>query len=107
MRRLDRDTHPGLTAEANAKRSETRKAQRAAELAWEGEHPGPPDLEYFKTAIAPRLEAMSAGAISRATGLSVAYCAEVKRGERVPHPRWWDTLAASATDTEKIVENRC
>jgi hypothetical protein len=27
-----------------------------------------------------------------ATGLSVRQCAEIKSGERVPHPREWDAL---------------
>lgn len=22
----------------------------------------------------------------------VSYCAEIKRGERVPHPRWWPVM---------------
>lgn len=94
MRHLHRDDHPALTTEANAKRSATRKAQREAELVWAREHREAPDIEYFRKAIAPSLEGVSARAISRAIGLSVAYCASIKRGERVPHPRWWAVLAS-------------
>lgn len=94
MRGFDRTNHPGLTPAARQKRSETRKAQRAAELAWEREHPGPVDREVFRREIAPMLANLSASAISRATGLSVRYCGEIKRRERVPHPRVWHLLAS-------------
>jgi hypothetical protein len=96
MRGFDRTNHPGLTPAARQKRSETRKAQRAAELAWEREHPGPVDREEFTRDIAPTLASLSANAISRATGLSVRYCGQIKRGERVPHPRLWATLGGLA-----------
>jgi hypothetical protein len=90
MRGFDRTNHPGLTPAARQKRSETRRAQPAAELAWEREHPEPVDREVFRREIAPMLANLSASAISRATGLWVRYCGEIKRGERVPHPRWWE-----------------
>lgn len=32
----------------------------------------------------------------RATGLSVAYCSRIKRGDRTPHPRWWQRLVVIA-----------
>jgi predicted transcriptional regulator len=32
--------------------------------------------------------------LARRTGLSVAYCARIRRGEEVPHLRWWARLAA-------------
>jgi hypothetical protein len=37
--------------------------------------------------------AVSAAAIARATGLSRGYCQLIKRGDAVPHPMWWETLA--------------
>lgn len=89
MRGFDQTNHPGRTPAARQKHSETRRAQRMAELAWELEHPGPVDREEFVRDIAPKLAAMSARGIARATGLSARYCGEIKRGERVPHPRWW------------------
>lgn len=98
QRSLDRAGHPAMTMTANAKRRKTRQAQRAAELEWDAQHPEPPDVEHFRTAILPALQRMSARGISRATGLSVGYCAKIKRGERLPHSRWWDTLVALAAD---------
>lgn len=93
MRRYDRTNHPGLTPEANRKRSETRKRQRAEELAWEREHPDQVDHDWFAKEVAPRLAALSPSAIARATGLSVSHWVKVRKGERLPHPRWWPILA--------------
>lgn len=93
MRRLAAtDGHPAQAVDANERRRSTRREQRAAELAWEAEHPEPADRTMFQREVLPRLQCVSARGLSRATGLSVAYCAQVKRGERVPHPRWWATL---------------
>lgn len=67
MRRLaGRPDHPGLTPEANRKRSEKRRAQRADELAWDRQHPEPVDREWFRREVAPRLSQVSARAIARA-----------------------------------------
>ena len=30
--------------------------------------------------------------LAKATGLSISYCALIRRGERVPHPRHWRAL---------------
>lgn len=102
MRRLaGRPDHPGLTPEANRKRSEKRRAQRANELAWDREHPEPVDQELFAGEVAPRLQNLSARALARATGLSVSHCAKVKKGERVPHPMWWAALGQVASGEPK------
>jgi CRISPR-associated endonuclease Cas1 len=92
MRNYDRTNHPGLTPQANAKRSQTRRAQRAEELAWEQAHPEGFSHEEFVGTILPRLKGYSAGAIAALTGLSVSYCSAILKGERVPHPRWWRRL---------------
>jgi CRISPR-associated endonuclease Cas1 len=93
MKELHRTGHPARSEEANRKRSETRRRQRAEELAWERGHPEPPNHAHFATEIAPRLAAISATELARVTELSVGYWAEVKRGKRIPHPRWWPTAA--------------
>jgi CRISPR-associated endonuclease Cas1 len=93
MRRLAQEPdHPAQTKKANAKRSATRKAQRAAELAWDAEHQESPDPEWYASEVFPSLSRASARSIARATGLSVSYCAQLQRGERVAHPRWWQVL---------------
>lgn len=95
MRQLaEAPNHPALTPQAQERRRATRRAQRAAELAWERQHPDPADVTYFKREVAPGLQAVPTRAMARATGLSVSYCAEIKRGERVSHPRWWPILTS-------------
>lgn len=84
--------HPALTEAANQRRRTTRAEQMAAQRTWEQDHPEPIDGDSFTAETVGNLAPVSARAISRATGLSVSYCAAIKRGERVPHPRWWATL---------------
>lgn len=69
-----------------------RKAQREAELAWEHEHPERADDERYRREVLPNLAGRSTLEISRMTGMSVAYCAKLKRGELIPHPRLWGSL---------------
>jgi hypothetical protein len=64
----------------------------AAARAWQATHPWP-EPGTFEREVRPRLEGVSAAAISRATGLSRGYCQLIKRGEAVPHPMWWGVLA--------------
>lgn len=46
----------------------------------------------FRTSVLPAIQGVSLGALARRTGLSVPYLARVRRGEEVPHPRWWELL---------------
>jgi hypothetical protein len=39
------------------------------------------------------LATVSLAAMMRATGLSRPYCAKIRRGAQVPHPRHWEALA--------------
>ena len=78
--------------EANERRGKTAKARRAAQVAWERENSGRGDPRVFEQQVAPGLVCLSARAIALATGLSVGYCAGIKRRERVPHRRWWQAL---------------
>lgn len=86
---------PSESIQANERRRHAQATRRAEELAWNAAHPEPVDTTTFEVEILPRLRDTSAGALSRATGLSVSYCAEIKRGKWVPHPRWWESLRAS------------
>ena len=51
-----------------------------------------PDAATFIREILPLLEALTAGDLARATGLSRPYCSMIKRGAYVPHPRHWKRL---------------
>lgn len=93
MRRMaEADLHPAFTPEANERRRQTRLRNHAADVAWEREHPEPFDHSIFEREILPGLQELSARQIAKATGLSVSHCADIKRGERIPHPRWWEKL---------------
>ena len=61
-------------------------------VAWEREQSEDFDPDRFGREIAPNLQAVSLVAMMRATGLSRPYCAMIRRGERVPHPRHWGEL---------------
>ncbi len=54
-------------------------------------------LEEYQTEIAPRLADVRVATLCRATGLSRAYCKQIKRG-RVPHLRHWTVLRAQVTE---------
>jgi hypothetical protein len=45
--------------------------------------------EDFREQIYPLLADVSIRELARRTGLSLAYCRQIKRGQVVPHPMWW------------------
>lgn len=60
---------------------------------WAREHGWPPDWDAYRREILPRLADTKVRELAVATGLSVAYCRRIKRGEVVPHPMWWEQLS--------------
>jgi len=50
--------------------------------------------EEFRETVYPTLVDVSIRELVRRTGLSLAYCRQIKRGLVVPHPMWWEELAA-------------
>src|SRR5215204_5253485 len=77
-------TNPSATPQAQAKRKATLKDRAAARAVWEREHAGEEvDKALFRRAILPKLQSASLSAMMRATGLSVKYCADIRRGDRV------------------------
>jgi CRISPR-associated endonuclease Cas1 len=83
---------PARSPEAIAKRVAANGARRKAALAWERENPGPRDSEEFRERILPGLAGVTLPQMMRATGLTSGYCWKIRRGERVPHPMYWDAL---------------
>jgi hypothetical protein len=73
--------------------------RRAEQRTWDLEHPERPDPDLYRREILPGVEQKSLKDIGRATGLSAGYCTKIKRGEVVPHPRWWGNLGATGADT--------
>jgi hypothetical protein len=64
----------------------------AEQRAWDSVKPERPDPEVYRRDVSPRVGQMSLKASAKATGLSVSYCARVRRGALTPHPRWWEAL---------------
>jgi CRISPR-associated endonuclease Cas1 len=56
----------------------------------QGQEQGDPDL--FSRKILPAIQEVPLRRLAAATGLSLRYVSLIRRGERVPHPRYWHTL---------------
>jgi hypothetical protein len=93
------EADPARAPEARAKLGAT-QAKRARERAdWNRAHPGEkPDPAVFRTEILPWLVGIPVARIARETGLSTIQAWYIRRGERVPHPRFWAVLAAIAAE---------
>jgi predicted transcriptional regulator len=46
----------------------------------------------FKRETLPGLQRFTLAALAETTGLSKGYCARIRKGEVVPHPRHWEAL---------------
>jgi CRISPR-associated endonuclease Cas1 len=101
------NAHDALaTQHRRAANAEQRLAEQTFELAHEGEAF---DRARFLAEVLPRLQSVSTTTIAKATGMSTSSASKVKRGLRVPHPRWWGVLAEitlsprhSRTPTETV-----
>jgi hypothetical protein len=60
-----------------------RRSGRPAPSRW-----GPPRRSGWEPDSGRQLEASPLRELARRTGLSVAYCVLIRRGEEVPHARW-------------------
>jgi hypothetical protein len=61
---------------------------------WQRTHSWPPAWAHYEREVRPAVEESTVGELARATGLSRGYCGRVRRGEVVPHPMWWEAIAA-------------
>jgi CRISPR-associated endonuclease Cas1 len=91
--RAQGEADPARTPEARTKLGAT-QAQRARERAeWERIHgKEKPDPAVFQAEILPGLTQIPVARIARETGLSTVQAWYIRRGERVPHPRFWPVL---------------
>lgn len=90
---------PARSPQAIAKRVASNTKRRNASLAWERENPGPHDPDMFRSKILPGLAAATLPQMMAATGLTSGYCWRIRRGERVPHPMYWEALRACCNQT--------
>ena len=82
-----------------ARRSGEKMRQRMNEVRpWEAQHPRP-DPEVFRREILPLLRTVPVRRIAREVGISLRYASLIRRGEYVPHPRWWEALRDLAMGT--------
>jgi len=87
---------PATSPASRAKQSEARLRRRAEEVAWDRAHPELPNQEVFSRTVLPVIAGIPIRRLAKATGLSIGYCALIRQGLRVPHPRWWEALARAA-----------
>jgi hypothetical protein len=81
----------------------TQARRHREEAEWDAVHPEQPDSELYREQVMPTLAYVPVSRLAKVTRLSLAYCARIKRGESVPHPRWWDVLAEFAGGTYRVV----
>ena len=82
--------HPG----AEAKRSEARQRNAAAQSAWEpSNQPEWLTERAYVEQIRPRLSGLKVSTVMSALAVSKPYAADVRAGRRYPHPRHWLALA--------------
>ena len=86
--------NPSHGGEARNRQSASAAKRRAEQAAWGGESRDP---EEFGELILPGLRSVPLATIAAATGLSVSYAHAIRRGARVPHPRWWPALKELTT----------
>jgi CRISPR-associated protein Cas1 len=89
-------THGG---EARAKRGATNVKRKAELREWELHYGKVVDVATFQLEIWPLIQGVPLSRLVKATGLSLRYVSQIRRGERVPHPRHWLALQATAEPT--------
>jgi len=81
---------PAHTEKAKAAVAKTVSKHQQAVLAWNANNERPDKEEYLKE-ILPLVEKATLPQLMKATGLSIKYCADIRKG-RVPHARHWEAL---------------
>jgi CRISPR-associated endonuclease Cas1 len=87
---------PAHGGEAAKRRGETIRRRKNEATDWSGRASAPADVELFRRDILPSLQEVPLRRLVEASGLSLRYCALIRRGERVPHERHWLALVHAA-----------
>jgi CRISPR-associated endonuclease Cas1 len=87
---------PLLNEDARKRIGRRSSGLTAAAREWQRTHSWPADLEAFGREILPALANVLPAELASATGLSIAYCRQVKRGRATPHPMWWQAMSEIA-----------
>ena len=86
-------SHGGDAAERRAASTITRKTEVRE---WDERHGKLDDLSAFEREILPLIQKVPLSRLMRATGLSLRYVSQIRRGEKTPHPRHWGSLVDAA-----------
>ena len=82
------------SSEAQARRAETQRQNRAQQVAWKASNlPAWLDEDIYTQKIQPRLKTVSLRSLMLALNICESYAANIRAGRRRPHPRLWETLA--------------
>src|SRR5579864_5821841 len=82
------------SARAQARRAYTQRGHHAAQQKWKpSDQPAWLTEETYAEKIQPLLAHTQRSVIARAIGISKSYAADIRSGERRPHPRHWERLA--------------
>jgi hypothetical protein len=87
-------THGGAAATARAATNIERKREARE---WDKRYGKLTDLSAFQSEILPLIEQVPLSRLQRASGLSLRYVSQIRRGERTPHPRHWAALRTAAS----------
>ena len=69
------------------------RVRRESAMAWDQTDPtGEVDRQCFEEQVRPGLACVTIATMVAATGLSPSYCARIRSGPVVPHPRHWQAL---------------
>jgi hypothetical protein len=85
-------THGG---EAGLKRGQATSRRKREIAEWEATFGQLVDLNAFERDILPHIKHIPLRRLMEATGLSLRYVSQIRRGERVPHPRHWQAFRES------------
>ena len=90
------DPSHGGTAGQKRAASQTRRQRELQE--WKAANGGrPADPAVFEREILPLLQNVPPSLLVRATGLTSGYLAQIRRGDKTPHPRHWEALKNATT----------
>ena len=83
---------PTRGGEAAKKRGQATADRKRETAVWEARHGRLIDLTAFRREILPLIQEVPLSRLVKETGLSLRYVSQIRRGERVPHPKHWDSF---------------
>ena len=93
LEELKADGHdPTHAGEAATKRGAMTTRRKNELREWEQRYGKLVDLSVFQREILPLIQGVPLSQLVKATGLSLRYCSQIRRGEKRPHPRHWAAL---------------